>query len=84
MGKLKVRLWIVEPRLRIGLGQWLQTRSTVCQGLTFEGALGKDTKLRCVTYQLHRHTERRFEFQKTGSGGEKYRVIVSIQAIFED
>ena len=50
MGKLKVRLWIVEPRLRIGLGQRLQTKRTVCRGLTFEGALGKDTKLRCVTY----------------------------------
>ena len=34
--------------------------------LTFEGALGKDTKLRWVTYQLHRHTERRIEFQKAG------------------
>ena len=70
MGKLRVRLWIVGPRLRFGLGQRLQTRTTVCRGLTFEGALGKDTKLRCVTYQLHRHTERRIEFQTGGHKAE--------------
>ena len=30
VGKLKARLWIVEPRLRVKLGQRLQTTSTVC------------------------------------------------------
>ena len=68
VGKLKARLWIVEPRLRVRLGQRLQTTSTVCWGLTFVGLLVKNTKLRCVTYQLHRHTERRIEFRKTGQG----------------
>ena len=66
VGKLKARLLIVEPRLSVSLGQRLQTTSAVCRGLTFVGLLAENTKLRCVTYQLHRHNERGIEFQKTG------------------
>ena len=39
VGKLKARLWIVEPRLRVRLGQRLQTTRTGCSGLTFVGLL---------------------------------------------
>ena len=46
--------------------------------LTFEGLVVKNTRKRCVTYEIHRHTERRIEFQKTGSGD----VRILIQVIF--
>ena len=72
--KLKTRLWVVEEaRLKVRSGKSLQTRSTVCRGLTFEGLVVKNIKQRYVAYQIHRHTERRIEFQTTGQ-----------EVIFED
>jgi len=32
----------------------------------FEELVVKNSKLRCVTYQIRRHTEGRIEFQNTG------------------